>query len=336
MTKTVRSARTAGIAVMTAATLAFVPSVAQPTPRPVAMPAAALRVASPAIELSASVQPLSTAALPSLLTNWLETIVVPPSASAPVPIPAVQQAAVGTSIDSFIKNTYNTVEPWVRYGFELATYAVGWVPYVGWLAPQIMIFYNLGERIVRSITFNTADFLGGQVSFGQGLRNVGRDTVNSFIYFANDELNFFLPGFPPLPPIGNTLTALTTAKVAAPALVADVTVPAEADNTEIDTPKPTTTPAPFRGGRLAHFFQRATHTNTADASTSLAPTSSEDQGVVEQPKDLPRSTDQARPRPHGLVGGLSSAIRHLVSSATHPLRDHAVPSLKKEPAAAAG
>jgi hypothetical protein len=52
---------------------------------------------------------------------------------------------------SAIKNIYNAAEPWVRYGFEVATYAVGWVPYVGWLSPQIMIFYNFGERIVRSI-----------------------------------------------------------------------------------------------------------------------------------------------------------------------------------------
>ena len=71
-------------------------------------------------------------------------------------------------------------------GFELAAYAVGWVPYVGWLAPQIMIFYNFGERIVRSITFNVADWLGGSISFWQGLANVVVDTINSFIYFAND------------------------------------------------------------------------------------------------------------------------------------------------------
>jgi hypothetical protein len=61
-----------------------------------------------------------------------------------------------TSANQAIKNIYNTVEPWVRYGFELATYAVGWVPSVGWLSGQIMIFYNFGERIPRSITFNVA------------------------------------------------------------------------------------------------------------------------------------------------------------------------------------
>ncbi|MGZ8809207.1 MAG: hypothetical protein ACXWZ0_19955, partial [Mycobacterium sp.] len=140
--------------------------------------------------------------LPNLLVGWLERIIVPPSASAPFPQPDFPPVVGGNSIDSVIKNVYNAVEPWVRYGFEVATYAVGWVPYVGWLAPQIMIFYNFGERIVRSITFNIADWLGGNISFWDGLGNVVVDTINSFIYLANDQLAFWLPPLPPLPPIG--------------------------------------------------------------------------------------------------------------------------------------
>ena len=111
---------------------------------------------------------------------------------------------------SAIKNTYNAVEPWVQYGFELATYAVGWVPYVGWLSPQIMIFYNFGERIARSITFNIADWLDGNVSFVQGVVNVGVDTINSFIFLANDQLAFWLPPLPPIPPIGPFAAASAT------------------------------------------------------------------------------------------------------------------------------
>ena len=56
---------------------------------------------------------------------------------------------------------YNAIEPWVRWGFEVATYAVGWIPYVGWLSGQIMIFYNFGERIVESLVFNFANWLWG-------------------------------------------------------------------------------------------------------------------------------------------------------------------------------
>jgi hypothetical protein len=143
-----------------------------------------------------------TAPLPGLLTDWLQSVVVPSSVGAARPTPSSAAVVVGASIDSAIKNVYNAVEPWVRYGFEVATYAVGWVPVVGWLAPQIMIFYNFGERIARSVTFNVADFLGGNVSFVQGVGNVAVDTINSFISLANDELAFFLPPLPPIPPIG--------------------------------------------------------------------------------------------------------------------------------------
>ena len=71
-----KSCLTAGVAVLTAATIALVPSVAHPTPHPIATPAASVRVSSPAIELTAGVQPLSAAALPSLLVDWLQEFTV--------------------------------------------------------------------------------------------------------------------------------------------------------------------------------------------------------------------------------------------------------------------
>ena len=126
---------------------------------------------------------------------------IPPSAGAPFPTPQFPPVIAGTSIDATIKNIYNAIEPWVQWGFEVAAYAVGWIPWVGWLAPQINIFYTFGEMIVRSITFNIADWLGGNVSFGQGLVNVGIQTINAFIYLANAQLAFWLPPLPPIPPL---------------------------------------------------------------------------------------------------------------------------------------
>jgi hypothetical protein len=211
----IRSWLTAGVAIITAAAITFVPCVEERAP---AAPPPVVQIASPSIELAAQVQPAATATatnLPGLLVDWLKRITVPPSASQPFPTPQFLPVVGGTSIDSTIKNVYNAVEPWVRYGFELATYAVGWVPYVGWLSPQIMIFYNFGERIARSITFNVADWLGGNVSFGQGLVNVGVDTVNSFIQLGIDEWNFFLPPLPPLPPFPFAATQRTAVTAAA-------------------------------------------------------------------------------------------------------------------------
>jgi hypothetical protein len=137
--------------------------------------------------------------LPGLLVEWLQRITVPPSAGQPFPTPQFPPVVAPTSIGSSIIWVYNAVEPWVRYGFDVAAYAVGWIPYVGWLAPQITIFYNFGERIARSITYNVANWLDGNISFGQGLVNVGIDTINSFIFLANDQLAFWLPPLPPIP-----------------------------------------------------------------------------------------------------------------------------------------
>lgn len=204
MNTSIHSCLSAGVAVMTAATLVIVPSVHEPVPAAPSAPVTA--VASHTVALTALTTPTAPAAaltqLPDLIVDWVRRISVPPSADATFPTPQFPPVIGGTSIDSTIKNVYNAVEPWVQWGFELAAYAVGWVPYVGWLAPQIMIFYNFGERIVRSVTFNVADWLGGQTSFVQGLINVGVDTINSFIYLANDELAFWLPPLPPIPPIG--------------------------------------------------------------------------------------------------------------------------------------
>lgn len=208
MTFSVRSCLTTGVAAVTAVAITAAPTI--PTPVAHSETVAQVRVVEQPVRLTAAVQPAvapSAAALPNLLTDWVRTLV--PSSAAAFPTPQFPPRVGGNSISSGIKNVYNAVEPWVQWGFEVAEYAVGWIPVVGWLSPQIMIFYNLGERIVRSITFNIADWIGGSVSFLQGLRNVARDTINSFIYFANDELAFFLPPLPPIPPIGGALAAAT-------------------------------------------------------------------------------------------------------------------------------
>jgi hypothetical protein len=106
---------------------------------------------------------------------------------------------VGTAIENF----YLTVEPYVEYGFNLAAYAAGWVPYVGLLAPQINFLYYLFEPMVQAGLFNTIDWLEGSISFAQGLSNFWSVTTASINQFINTEINWvlgFLPPLPPLPP----------------------------------------------------------------------------------------------------------------------------------------
>ena len=112
---------------------------------------------------------------------------------------AVAPAASG--IANTIENAYLTVEPFVQYGFQLLAYAVGFVPWVGFLAPQINFLYNLFEPIVQSALFNTLDWLSGAITFGQGLSNFFAATTSSINFFIQTEINWLLGFLPPLPPL---------------------------------------------------------------------------------------------------------------------------------------
>jgi PE family len=116
---------------------------------------------------------------------------------------AASAAAAPGTIGNAIQNAYLAIEPWVQYGFNLAAYAVGYLPYVGLLAPQIYFFYDLFEPIVQSGLFNTLDWLGGTIAFSQGLSNFWEATTASINSFIQTEINWvlgFLPPLPPLPP----------------------------------------------------------------------------------------------------------------------------------------
>ncbi len=189
-----RSALIAGVATLTISAVAAAPSV-QPLPPP-----------RPAVELTAAVQPLA-APTATNLTGLLQRILLAPGiGTPPPPLPPPIVVPTPGSIGSSITNIYIALEPWVHYGFELAQYAVSWIPYVGWLAPQIDIFYHLGESIVHSIVFNIADWLDGNQSFGQGLIKVGQDTIDAFINFGVAQWHFWLPSIP-LPPLPGIFTA---------------------------------------------------------------------------------------------------------------------------------
>ncbi len=123
-----------------------------------------------------------------------------PAAAAAAPAAGILPVSIGTAIE----NLYLEVEPWVQYGFNLAAYAAGWVPYVGLLAPQIYIVYDLFEPIVQAGLFNTIDWLEGSITFSQGLANIGSATTASINQFITNEINWALGYLPPLPPLPPT------------------------------------------------------------------------------------------------------------------------------------
>ena len=198
---------TGGIALVSVGALVIAPTIQTP-PSP-AHPAVRLAAAvSPAawrqpwVDQSLAQQPIApqTNALGALLSLDLGRFIIPPSLGQPFPTPQLPgPTPTPNEFEDAIINTYHAIEPWVRYGFELGTYAVGWVPWVGWLSPQIMIFYNFGERIVESLVVNSANWLWGPLPFGEGLGNIAQDSWNALVQLGRDEWNFWLPPLPPLP-----------------------------------------------------------------------------------------------------------------------------------------
>lgn len=114
---------------------------------------------------------------------------------------AAPAAVIPVSWATAIEEAYLAIQPYVEYGFNLAAYLAGWLPYVGILAPQINFLYYLFEPMFQSGLFNTLDFLAGTVSFQQGLSNFWAVTTASVNQFINTEIYWFLSFFPPLPPL---------------------------------------------------------------------------------------------------------------------------------------
>ena len=199
MTVIGRKLVTAGIALVGVGAIAIAPTVQMPPP-PAAPVVSAVRLA--AATAPSVVEPQTqTNAIGALLRLDLGRFIIPPSFGQPFPTPQFPgPSPAPTDFAGSIKSTYVAIEPWVHYGFQLAQYAVGWVPYVGWLSPQIDIFYHFGERIVRSVVFNSADWLWGPLPFAVGLGNIARDSWNSLVQLGIDQWNFWLPPLPPLPP----------------------------------------------------------------------------------------------------------------------------------------
>lgn len=114
------------------------------------------------------------------------------------PAAAPSAAAIAPNLANTIDQAYITVEPWVRYGFELAAYAVGWIPYVGWLSGLIIDGYNFGQSIVASAVFNFTDWLRGDGTIVTNLVDFGVDVGLAFVWLGIDVAGTFVP-LPPLP-----------------------------------------------------------------------------------------------------------------------------------------
>lgn len=192
----------AAVAILSASVVTVAQSV-QPAPPP--RPA-------PTVHLVAVVKTTAPAPQPPLTSALVDSPQDAPSALA---IPIAPNLA--DTIDSI----YIAVEPWVQYGFEVATAAVSWIPYVGWFAGQIMVLYNFGESMVASGVFNFTDWLRGDGGIAENLVDFGVDVGLAFVWLGLDEVAQFVPlppfcCYPPRPPVQGPF-------LAADALVASTT-----------------------------------------------------------------------------------------------------------------
>jgi hypothetical protein len=235
MTVSVRSYLAAGLAAATMSAVAVIP---------VTLPRIDA-VTLPSIELSAAVLPLVqpvTAAAGAVLGT------ATPAAAATAAADPVA-AATGSTGDMII-NAYNALEPWVQWGFEVAAWAVSYLPWpLGWLGQQINIAYDTGEPIVQALVYSFAFLIDGQVDLiGPILTNGVNTAVTNLV---QGEIAWVLGFFPPLPP-GPVLPVFPTAAAAGRA--AAVTAPAAArirsaegvsDNATSAGTASETTPAPI-------------------------------------------------------------------------------------------
>lgn len=219
----VQSVVSAGVATILGAAAVIAPVEHRPpTPPPVA------GHTTVDVALSAAVIPL-----PSPAGDRRVAVAVMPKASTATANPIAPQVstvdlAAFPALGSAIIGVYNAVEPWVAWGFDVAQYAVGWVPVVGWLAPQIGIFYDFGESIVQSVVFNFANWIDGNVTFVEGIGNIARDSWNATVQLGVNELNWILPPLPPWPPIfGGRVATANAEPAAADQLVAEAAPPAQ-------------------------------------------------------------------------------------------------------------
>jgi hypothetical protein len=220
MNVSVRSYLLAGAAAATAATLTL--TGVQVAPQNVAVPA---HPVSAQPQLSQAMVDLLAAA--SRLTAAFPEPPSPPSGDTPTipPVVAAPTAfAIAPGLANTIDNIYITVEPWVRYGFELGAYALGWVPYVGgWAGGLLMDGYNFGESLVASGVFNITDFLRGDGGIINNLVDFGVDVAYAFVWLGIDVASTFiplppLPWYPPRPPVEGPF--LAAAGLAAPTAIA--------------------------------------------------------------------------------------------------------------------
>lgn len=205
MKRSARAAMAAGVSTLVVSAAAIAPVQPAEAPAP-----------APTVRLSAAFQPLEPGQEPPPIPALLRASGLLPSVvptALPPGVPELFAFPIAPQLADDIDRLYLAVEPWVQYGFEVATYALAWVPYVGSFAWLIMDAYYFGEEIVASAVFNFTDFLRGDGGIVENLVDFGVDVGLAFVWLGIDALGTFVPlppcnCYPPRPPLQGPFLAL--------------------------------------------------------------------------------------------------------------------------------
>ncbi|WP_197381999.1 hypothetical protein [Mycolicibacterium mengxianglii] len=194
MRVSLRSTLIAGVSALAVSSLVAAPVRPTPEHRPAQV--------TESVQLTAAVAPLTPQGKSSALA---EISRIAPQLSAAGGDVAVQNAA-----SDFVDWLYSGAVQWADYlALELAPYALGWLPFGGFITDQIYALYPPIIDFTDSVVYDLInpvlnDPLNLQVWLN-GLGAVGYTAVASLINAGINEINavidYFLSWLPPLPPI---------------------------------------------------------------------------------------------------------------------------------------
>ena len=150
-----------------------------------------------------------------------------PAVAAPIHMvaPDIQLTTAGDTIIA----AYTAIQPWVAYGFELADYALSFVPGLWWIAPAVDLAYFTAQPLVEAAVYSFAALIDGNWTLIGPIVQTGiQNSVTNFIDYGIAWIGSLvplppLPPFPPFPgaavkaPAASSGTARNVARVAAAA-----------------------------------------------------------------------------------------------------------------------
>ena len=192
---------------------------------------------SPSVALRAAVTPLLEPVNVAAAAEYAPSVCCSNPSVDPQAVPL-------TSAGSVIINTFDALEPWVAYGFELADYALSFVPGLWWIAPAIDLAYFSIEPLVQAGVYSFAYLIDGQFAdIGPTLALGVQEAVDNFIFFGIAWIGSLiplppLPPFPPIPPFPAAGVGAPAQSVSRTAAVAGAAATAEAEIAEAEVAAP--------------------------------------------------------------------------------------------------